>query len=112
MNVSPTVSVLIVNLNGRHLLDECLASLIAQDYPADKVEIVVVDNGSIDDSVAYLHERYPAVKVIEAGSNRGFAGGNNLAAAAATGDYLALINNDARADPQWLRALVTALDED
>ena len=76
------------------------------------MEIILVDNGSTDDSVAFVREVYPHVRVIEAGRNLGFAGGNNLGAREATGDYLALINNDARTDPRWLRALVEALEAD
>ena len=108
--MEPNVSVVVVNLNGRALLADCLDALEAQDYPRRQVEIILVDNGSTDDSVAFVREVYPHVRVIEAGRNLGFAGGNNLGAREATGDYLALINNDARTDPRWLRALVEALE--
>jgi GT2 family glycosyltransferase/glycosyltransferase involved in cell wall biosynthesis len=108
----PFVSVLVVNLDGHDFLTECLDSLAAQDYPSDRVEIILVDNGSRDDSVALVRGRYPAVKIIEAGRNLGFAGGNNLGARFARGDYLALINNDARADSQWLKSMVEALEAD
>ncbi len=107
----PSTSVIIVNLNGRALLADCLDALAAQDYPRERVEIILVDNGSSDDSVPFVRASYPYVRVIEAGRNLGFAGGNNLGARSATGDYLALINNDARADPRWLRALVEVLEE-
>lgn len=105
----PRVSVIIVNLNGRHLLDECLAALLNQTYPRDLIEIIVVDNGSKDDSVAHLRSAHSQVRVIEAGANLGFAGGNNLGAQHAGGELLALINNDAIADPQWLRIMVDAM---
>jgi len=108
--MTPTISVVIVNLNGRELLGDCLEALEAQDYPPDRVEIILVDNGSTDSSVAFVRQTYPHVRVVEAGRNLGFAGGNNLGAHIATGDYLALINNDARADPQWLSAMTAALD--
>jgi GT2 family glycosyltransferase/glycosyltransferase involved in cell wall biosynthesis len=111
MRTIPSVSVIIVNLNGRALLSECLDALAAQDCPQDRVESILVDNGSTDDSVAFVREVYPYVRVIEAGRNLGFAGGNNLGARVATGDYLALINNDARADPHWLRAMVEVLED-
>jgi GT2 family glycosyltransferase/glycosyltransferase involved in cell wall biosynthesis len=111
MNLSPSVSVIVVNLNGRALLGECLDSLVAQDYPQHQVEIIMVDNGSTDDSIPFVREAYPAVRVIAAGHNLGFAGGNNLGARTATGEYLALINNDARADPQWLRAMVEEMEK-
>lgn len=110
MSVLPAVSVIIVNLNGRSLLGDCLDALAAQDYPQERLEIVLVDNGSSDDSVAFVRETHPYVRIVEAGRNLGFAGGNNLGARVATGDYLALINNDARADAHWLRALVDVLE--
>jgi GT2 family glycosyltransferase/glycosyltransferase involved in cell wall biosynthesis len=103
-------SIVIVNLNGRALLADCLDALVAQDYPQDRVEIILVDNGSTDGSVPFVREAYPCVRVIEAGRNLGFAGGNNLGARVATGDYLALINNDAQADPHWLQALAEPLE--
>jgi GT2 family glycosyltransferase/glycosyltransferase involved in cell wall biosynthesis len=107
----PRISVVIVNLNGRALLADCLDALEAQDYPQDRVETVLVDNGSTDDSVSFVRQAYPRVRVVEAGRNLGFAGGNNLGARVATGDYLALINNDAQADPRWLGAMLKALEE-
>lgn len=106
----PTISVIIVNLNGQALLADCIDALAAQDYPQNRVEIILVDNGSTDNSVPFVRETYPTVQVIEVGHNLGFAGGNNLGARIATGNYLALINNDARADPHWLRAMVEMLE--
>lgn len=108
--MAPSVSIIIVNLNGRALLADCLDALAAQDYPRDRVEIILVDNGSTDDSVPFVREAYPYVRVIEAGRNLGFAAGNNLGARLATSDYLALINNDARAAPRWLRPMVEVLE--
>ena len=108
--MTPSVSVVIVNLDGRSLLPECLDALKGQTYPRDLVEIVLVDNGSTDDSVAFVREAYPEVRIIEAGRNLGFAGGSNLGAWAARGEYLALINNDARAAPDWLSAMMGALE--
>jgi GT2 family glycosyltransferase/glycosyltransferase involved in cell wall biosynthesis len=112
MDSYPLVSVVIVNLNGRHLLGECLDSLVAQDYPPDRLEIILVDNGSQDSSVEFVRSQYPAVQVVEAARNLGFAGGSNLGARHANGDYLALINNDARAHQQWLRSMVEVLEAD
>ena len=106
----PDISLIIVNLNGRELLPTCLDALTGQDFPPERVETIVVDNGSTDDSVSFVRERYPAVKVIEAGQNLGFAGGNNLGARVAGGKYLALLNNDACATPDWLSTLAGALE--
>jgi GT2 family glycosyltransferase/glycosyltransferase involved in cell wall biosynthesis len=105
-----SVSLIIVNLNGRALLGECLDSVAAQETPA--AEIILVDNGSTDDSVPFVRGAYPQVQVIEAGRNLGFAAGCNLGAHHATGEFLAFLNNDARADPGWLGAMVSTARAD
>ncbi len=107
----PSISVIVVTWNGWHHLEQCLPSLLAQDYPADLLEILVVDNGSADGTVQKLTGKFPQVKLLANESNRGFAEPNNQAAARAQGQYLALINNDMRADPQWLRKAADRLDE-
>ncbi len=106
----PLVSVVVANWNGRPYLERCLASLVTQTYPA--VEIIVVDNGSTDGSVAWLAESYPAVAVIPNTENRGFAAASNQGIAQARGAYVVLLNNDAWAEPQWLAALVAAAESD
>ncbi|MFL5802286.1 MAG: glycosyltransferase [Roseiflexaceae bacterium] len=106
----PTVSVVIVNFNGRQHLTPCLSSLLRQDYPADRVELILVDNGSQDGSLELMAESFPSVRVLANGGNAGFAPAVNRGAAAATGRYLALINNDAYADPGFLKALVATVE--
>lgn len=103
---SPFVSIVIVNYNGRNFLADCLASALAQNYPA--FETILVDNGSSDGSIPFVQSQFPAVRVVEAGRNLGFAGGNNLGVAHARGELIALLNTDAVAHPGWLRALVDA----
>jgi GT2 family glycosyltransferase len=104
------VSVLVINFNGRHLLSEVLQSLERQTRPAD--EVILVDNASTDGSAEFVRDRFPWVKVIASPTNTGFSGGNNIAVAAARGEYLALLNSDAVADPRWLAELVPVLDAD
>jgi GT2 family glycosyltransferase len=100
------VGIGIVNWNSRELLLRCLE-------PLDANEIVVVDNGSTDGSAAAVRERYPTVRVVEAGRNLGYAAGANRAITELGGvDYVALLNNDAIAEPGWLEPLVEALDSD
>lgn len=106
------ISVVLVNLNGRSLLESCLASLQNQDYPTELVEVVVVDNGSTDDSVDYIHTHHPYVNVIRSDRNLGFAGGNNVGVKSATGEYIAFLNNDAEAAPNWLSVMAAQLDSD
>ncbi len=106
-NLNPEVSVIIVNLNGEGFLGSCLDSVLSQGV---KLEIVVVDNGSNDDSVRLLRANYPSVKVIENTSNLGFAAGVNQGADLVTGRLLLLLNNDARLGPQCLIRMVETLD--
>lgn len=103
---TPFVSVVVLNYNGREHLGPCLGSLRAQRYRP--FETILVDNASVDGSVAFVRERFPEVRIVESGSNLGFAGGNNLGVEAARGRWIALLNNDARAADDWLEALVGA----
>jgi GT2 family glycosyltransferase len=107
----PLVSIIIVNYNGRYLLDDCLSSLQKTNFPKDKFEIIVVDNNSQDDSVAYIKKYFPEAKLVEAQENLGFTGGNNLGLEHASGKYIALLNSDTRVTPNWLiEMLKSALD--
>ncbi len=101
----PTVSIIVVNWNGREHLDPCLSSLTALDYPADRFEIIVVDNGSVDGSVEHIRASYPGVRLQVNATNTGFAPAVNAGAAMSTAETVALVNNDMRVDPGWLRAL-------
>jgi len=106
---TPVATVIVVNWNARDLLESCLRSLAAQTFR--EFEIVVVDNGSTDGSIELLKsERYSDVYRIENMSNEGFCRANNQGIAAARGAYIALLNNDAEADPRWLAELVAALE--
>ena len=116
---APRVRAVVVTWNGAHLLAECLDSLLAQDLPPGQLEILVVDNASTDGTRELLAERYPTVRMLALAHNRGFAGG----VAAATADllagpvqdpalpeFVALLNNDARFEPDAVRLLVAAAD--
>ena len=102
----PVISISIVNLNGEKYLDECLRSLEELNYPHDKLEIIVVDNGSTDNSLETVRKNYPQVKIIENNMNMGFAYANNQAAKAAKGEYVAFLNNDTTVDKNWLIELL------
>jgi hypothetical protein len=101
--------VIIPNWNGHIHLDACLTALDKQTY--QDFEVVVVDNGSQDDSVTFVRERFPEVRVIALTENRGFAGGINAGLTVAEGEFIALLNNDTVADPEWLAALQRATQE-
>ena len=107
----PLVSVVVVNWNGVVFVGECVASLLDQTYP--NLEIIVVDNGSTDGSVDLVRREFGhRVTVLSHPTNVGFAGGNNLGIRAAKGAWIALLNNDAVADPRWVEALMTAAGRD
>ena len=104
----PEISVVIVTWNGKHHLEGCLKATATQ-VDVDP-EIVLVDNGSSDGTVDFVRSRFPSVRIVALGENRGFAGGNNAGARAARGEFLAFLNNDTVPDSMWLRTLRDGID--
>jgi GT2 family glycosyltransferase len=109
------ISVIVVNLERRELLKRCLESLSNQTV--EHFELIVVDNGSQDGSADMVAEHFSSdaghgflLKLIRNPENRGFCAGNNQGLAAASGSFIALLNNDAEADPNWLEALRRVFD--
>ncbi len=100
-------SIIIPAWNGKEYIDDCLNSLLAQDYP--DFEVIVVDNGSSDATPDLVAEHFPTVTVIRNERNLGFAGGVNVGLRAARGEVFVLFNQDAVAEPGWLAALVSGL---
>ncbi len=109
-DVTHGISVVIPNWNGLEWLPGCLASVAAQDRVAD--EVIVVDNGSSDGSVAYLRREHPQVRVIALADNTGFAHAANRGIAAAVGVLVALINTDVVLEPDWLGRMAAACARD
>jgi len=107
MSRKELVSVVTVNYNGKHYLEELFNSLTEQTY--ENFELIMVDNASEDDSVAFVQDNFPDVKLIENKDNLGFAGGNNSAISSCKGEYIAFINNDTRVDKNWLEELVACM---
>lgn len=106
----PAVTVVIPSWNGRDHLAECLVAIRRLDYPAELVEVLVVDNGSTDDSAEWLVREFPAVRLIQNQDNVGFAQACNQGARKSDSPYVAFLNNDARADRLWLGALLGYLE--
>lgn len=107
----PLVRVVVLNFDGGQMTLDCLDSLLATDWPPDRLEIVLVDNGSLDDVAERVRAGYPRVRLLEPLANLGFAAGCNLGIRQ-PGDheYVALVNNDAVVTPGWLRPLVVAAE--
>jgi len=100
----PLISLIVVNWNGKPLLDECLSNLSHQTYSL--FEIIVVDNGSTDGSCDFLKQNFSHVKLLELPDNHGFAGGNIKGLEVAQGEFIALVNNDTHVDQHWLENLI------
>ena len=103
MKNQPCVSIITVNYHQAKVTCELLDSINNNSYK--NLEVILVDNGATEDNTALFKKHYPSVKVIISRENRGFAGGNNLGIAAATGDFLFFVNNDT----EWQEGLIQAL---
>jgi N-acetylglucosaminyl-diphospho-decaprenol L-rhamnosyltransferase len=112
--VTSRVGVIVVCWNNADLIGPCLESVVAQDYPATHLHTYVVDNGSTDDSVALIADRFPDVSLVELGWNSGFAIANNVGIKRARVDhqvdYVVLLNSDATLSPNWITAMVRFAD--
>ncbi|HYZ80612.1 MAG TPA: glycosyltransferase family 2 protein [Solirubrobacteraceae bacterium] len=102
------MSVIVPVWNGRHWLDGCLSSVEAQTEAVP--EVIAVDNGSADGSVAHLRAAHPGVRVVELGVNTGFAHAVNEGIRLARGDYVAVINTDVELEPDWVARTARTLD--
>jgi GT2 family glycosyltransferase len=108
----PTVRLIVLNYQGGHLVIDAVESILRLDWPAERLDVVVVDNASTDGSDVEVERRFPSVRVVRSPANVGFTA-NNLAMDDLDGvDYVGLVNNDATVEPGWLRALVDELEAD
>lgn len=107
---NPKITVLILNYNGRKWLEQLLPTVEKVTYP--NLEIMIVNNGSTDDSAKFLKENYPSMKVLEIRKNRGYAGANNFGAKKALGKYILFLNNDTQVTPKFLEPLVERIEKD
>ena len=106
--MSPLVSIVIPNWNGKKYLKDCLTSLQSQTH--NNLEIIVVDNASKDDSVEYLQKNFPDTKIIQHSSNLGFGAANNTGISAAQGEYIMMLNNDTRLEPNCIEELIRSIE--
>lgn len=103
MNHKPLVSIIIVNWNGAHLLNECLTSLLKTTYP--NFEIIVIDNNSADESELVVN-KFTSVIFYKNSFNSGYTGGNNIGFKISKGEYVVTLNNDIIVDPYWLDSAI------
>jgi GT2 family glycosyltransferase len=106
----PLVAVVILNWNGRAFLEKFLPSVLAGTYPNQR--IIVADNDSTDDSIAFLQEYFPQVSIIKNLSNEGFAKGYNTALKQVQSDYYVLLNSDVEVTPGWIEPVIELMESD
>jgi hypothetical protein len=109
VQAAPKVTAAVLTYDGRELLEVMLPTLLAQRY--EDFEVVVIDDGSSDDTVEYLQANWPQVRVVSNPGNLGVAVSLNRGVQAARGEYVALLNNDVELEPEWLGTLVRTLEE-
>ena len=104
------ISVIIVNYNGKKFLPDCLTSIFHQTY--FPFEVIIVDNRSNDDSVEYIQQNFPDVKIVTLSTNRGFAGGTNAGIRKAEGKFILTLNNDTIIAPNFIDEIVKPMVSD
>jgi GT2 family glycosyltransferase len=106
----PTVAVVILNYNGRAYLEQFLPAVLASSY--GNLSIIIADNASSDDSIAFLQDHYPSLRIVSLSQNYGFAEGYNQALKQIKSDYYILLNSDIEVKSDWISPLITVLEKD
>jgi hypothetical protein len=114
MNPEENLTIIIVNWNGKHLLKNCLDSILKQTYK--KFNVILVDNGSTDKSVEFIEKKFSEIKIIKLKENTGFAYANNVGIKEAFKNeniqYIITLNNDTKADKDYVKNLVQEARKD
>lgn len=110
MRTSPSVSVVILNWNGKDFLEKFLPSVMQSDY--DNLAVVVADNASTDESVSFLEINFPTVRIIKNKKNEGFAKGYNDALKQVSSDYYILLNSDVEVSRNWILPVISLMESD
>lgn len=108
--MQPSVAVVILNWNGKALLERFLPSVVATDYP--NLQLVLGDNASTDDSVTFVRQNFPQVSIIENDQNYGFAGGYNHILSRVEADYFVLLNSDVEVPVNWIQPVIEMMQSD
>lgn len=110
MSTQPKVAVVILNWNGLHHLQTYLPSVLASSYP--NLQVIVADNASTDNAVAWLQHQYPDLTILTSSVNLGFAGGYNYFLKHIEADYYVLLNSDVRVSVNWIEPIVSLMEND
>jgi GT2 family glycosyltransferase len=108
--VQPKVAIVILNWNGRQYLEKFLPSVLASTYTQQ--EVIVADNASTDDSVSFLQNHFPKIRIINLDRNYGFAKGYNLALKQVQSEYYILLNSDVEVQPGWIEPVIDLMEKD
>ena len=103
------IAVVILNWNGKHMLERFLPSVTA--HTTGNAEVIIADNGSTDDSIAFLKEHYPTLRIIAMDKNYGFAEGYNRALEQIEADYYVLLNDDVEVTPNWIDPVIAQMEK-
>lgn len=107
----PSVAIVILNYNGKNWLEQFLPSVIKHNtYP--NAEIIIADNASADDSITFLEQNYPQIRLVINEKNTGYAGGYNEALKQVEADYYVLLNSDVEVSPNWIEQMTGFMEQD
>ena len=108
--MQPSVAVVILNWNGKGLLERFLPSVMATEYP--NLQIILGDNASTDDSIAYVKSNFPDVSIVKNDQNYGYAGGYNHILSSVVADYFVLLNSDVEVPVNWIQPVINLMQSD
>ena len=110
MKPVPSVAIVILNWNGKNFLEQFLPSVLSSVY--ENKRVIVADNASTDDSVAFVKANFPEVEIIINNSNEGFAKGYNTALKQVQSDYYVLLNSDVEVTANWITPVIELMESD
>ncbi len=111
MSNTSRIAIVILNWNGKKLLSKFLPSVI-ENSKGENIEIIIADNGSTDQSISYLQQNFPSVKIIDLKENYGFAEGYNQALKQVEADYFVLLNSDVKVSENWISPCIKQFKSD
>ncbi len=111
MSKTSKVAIVILNWNGEKLFPDFLPSVV-ENSKGENIEIIVADNGSTDQSISYLQENFPSIKIIDLKENYGFAEGYNQTLKQVEADYFVLLNSDVKVSKNWIEPCIKQFETD